>query len=116
MPSLPVPDRSSTGLDPKLAGLLCYFGIFVTGILFLILEKNSRFVKFHAMQSIVVSSTFIVIQLVLGAVPVIGWLIGLVIVPAAFVLWIALMLLTLQGRRYKVPVLGDIAEQIASHY
>ena len=43
-----VPEPSSTGIDPKVAGLLCYLGMFITGILFLVIEKKSRFVKFHA--------------------------------------------------------------------
>ena len=44
-------ERSSTGLDENVAGFLCYLFGFVTGIVFLVVEKESRFVKFHAMQS-----------------------------------------------------------------
>src|SRR5690606_39472754 len=42
--------RSSTGLEVNIAGLLCYLIPFLSGLLLLLLEKNSRFVKFHAMQ------------------------------------------------------------------
>ncbi|MBW7456107.1 DUF4870 domain-containing protein [Paenibacillus sepulcri] len=110
------PDPSSTGLDPKVAGLLCYLGCFVTGILFLILEKKSRFVKFHALQSIFATVALIVINIVLGFIPVLGWLIGLLLTPATFVLWIALMLFALQGRWFKLPLIGDYAQDQAGKF
>jgi uncharacterized membrane protein len=106
-----MPDPSSTGIDPKIAGLLCYLGCFVTGILFLVLEKKSRFVKFHAMQSVLATIAVMVINIVLGFLPIIGWIIGIFFAPLTFVLWIALMLLALQGRWFKLPVIGNIAEQ-----
>ncbi|XEC95045.1 DUF4870 domain-containing protein [Paenibacillus tarimensis] len=105
--------RSSTGLDPKIAGLLCYLGSFVTGIIFLVIERESRFVKFHAMQSIVVSVALIVINIVLGFIPFIGFLFSMLLSVVAFVLWIVLMLAALQGKWFKLPVLGDFAEQQA---
>jgi len=111
-----LPDSSSTGLDPKIAGLLCYLGSFVTGILFLILEKKSRFVKFHAMQSIFISVVIIVINVVLGFIPILGWLISLLLTPVSFVLWIVLMLMALQGRWFKLPIIGDYAEDQASRF
>ena len=45
---------SSTGLKANVAALICYFGWWVTGLIFLIIEKKSTFVKFHAAQSLVV--------------------------------------------------------------
>lgn len=110
------PDPSSTGLDPKVAGLLCYLGIFITGIIFLILEKQSRFVKFHAFQSIVVFGILAVVNLILTAIPFIGWLFNLILAPLSFILWIALMLLALQGRQFKVPYIGDWVEQQANKF
>ncbi|SFT23515.1 DUF4870 domain-containing protein [Paenibacillus sp. BC26] len=110
------PDPSSTGIDPKIVGLLCYLGSFVTGILFLVLEKRSNFVKFHAMQSILISVVLVVINIVLGFIPFIGWLLGFLLAPLSFILWIALMLLALQGKRFKLPVIGDYAEQQASKF
>ncbi|MBH5319347.1 hypothetical protein I6N90_16225 [Paenibacillus sp. GSMTC-2017] len=110
------PDPSSTGLDPKVAGLLCYLLGFITGIIFLVIEKKSSFVKFHAMQSIVVFALIIVVSLVLGIIPVIGLLVSLVITPLAFILWIALMLLALQGKRFKLPIIGDWVEGQARNF
>ena len=76
-----VPEPSSTGIDPKVAGLLCYLGMFITGF-FLVIEKKSRFVKFHAMQSIMVTVVLVVINIVLGFIPIIGWLVGFLLFSA----------------------------------
>lgn len=110
------PDPSSTGLDPKVAGLLCYSLIFITGIIFLVLEKQSRFVKFHAMQSVAVFAAIMVINIVLGFIPLIGVLVSFIIAPLSFLLWIALMLLALQGKMFKVPYIGNWAEQQAAKF
>ena len=47
-------DASTTKLEPNIAGLLCYLGVWITGIIFLIIEKRDKFVRFHAMQSVIV--------------------------------------------------------------
>lgn len=110
VPSLK-PEPSSTGIDPKTAGLLCYLLGFITGIIFLILEKRSRFVKFHAIQSIAVSVVILVINMLLGWIPFLGAIISFILWPVSVILWIALMMLALQGKAYKLPVVGDWAEQ-----
>ncbi|WP_314000556.1 DUF4870 domain-containing protein [uncultured Paenibacillus sp.] len=111
--SEPYVPKSSTGLDPKLVGLLCYLLGFVTGILFLAIEKDSKFVKFHALQSTLLSLSLIVIHSVLGFIPIIGWLLGLILGPLTLILWFACMLLAVQGRFFKLPLIGDLAERQA---
>lgn len=111
-----VPDKSSTGLDSKVVGLLCYLLGFITGIIFLIVEKESRFVKFHAMQSIIVSAAIVVLSIIFGLIPIIGWLLGLLLSPISLILWIVLMLMALQGKQFKLPFIGDIAEQQANKF
>lgn len=108
--------KSSTGLDPKLIGLACYLGCFVTGLIFLAVEKESRFVKFHAMQSVIASAVIIALSIVFGFIPIIGWIGGLLLAPLSFVLWILLMVMALQGRWFKLPVIGDIAQQQAAKF
>ena len=66
--------KTSTGMEQNLAGLLCYVLGWITGIIFLLLEKDNRFVRFHAIQSIVVFGAFMVIEIILGFIPVIGWI------------------------------------------
>ncbi len=96
-------EKSSTGLDENVAGFLCYLFVFITGIVFLVVEKKSSFVKFHARQSTI---TFLIL-LVLSWIPVIGflfWILGIL-------LWLLLMIKTLQGQKYLLPIVGKMADR-----
>jgi uncharacterized membrane protein len=108
--------KSSTGLDPRVAGLLCYLLGFITGLIFLTIEKDSRFVKFHAMQSVLVSLALLLLHIILGLIPFLGWIFGLFISPLTLILWIVLMLFALQGKWFKLPFIGDAAEQQANKF
>ena len=102
---------SSTGLDPNLAGLLCYLLGFITGIVFLIIEKENRFVRFHAYQSVAVFVALFVLSLIAGLVPVVGPAINFLVAPVSLIVWVLLMVKAYQGERFKIPVCGDWAEQ-----
>src|SRR5699024_11879017 len=82
---------SSTNLDENVAGLLCYLATFVTGIIFIILEKKSKFVRFHAMQSIVFFLGIWIVGFVVDYVPFIGGLISLLLSLFGFIMWIVFM-------------------------
>ncbi len=103
--------KSSTGLDENVAGLLCYVLGWVGGLVFILIEPESKFVRFHAMQSIIVFGALSVIWIPLQFIPFfavfIGWLLG----GLGFVLWIVLMVKAYQGEMYKLPVAGDLAEK-----
>lgn len=101
--------KTSTGLEQNLAGLLCYVLGWITGIVFLIIEKENKFVRFHAMQSIVVFGAFTVVSSVLWYIPVIGWIINWVLGVIALVLWLLLMYKAYKGEEYKLPIAGDFA-------
>jgi len=103
-------EKSSTGLDANVAGLLCYIGGWISGIVFLVLEKDSKFVKFHAVQSIVTFGALHVLAMILGWIPFIGWIFGTVIGILALILWIILMVKAYQGEIFKLPVAGDVAK------
>ena len=105
--------KSSTGMSENLAALLSYVLGFITGIIFFVIEKQSRFVKFHAMQSILVSAALMVLSFVLGFIPFIGWLALILLGPVSFVLWIILMVKAYKYVWFKLPVVGDIAEKQA---
>ncbi len=81
----------------------------ITGIAFLLIEKDNKFVRFHAMQSTILFGALFVINLGLGFVPLLGWLAGLVLSMAAFVLWIVLMWKAFNGEEYELPYVGKIA-------
>ena len=106
-------DKTSTGLDENIAGLLCYVLGWVSGIVFLLLEQENKFVKFHAVQSIIVFGTLSLVNGVLGWIPVLGLIIGIISGILAFVLWILLMVKASQGERYKVKWAGNYAERWA---
>lgn len=103
--------KTSTGLDQNIAALLCYILGFVSGAIFLLLEKDNQFIRFHAVQSIITFGALFVANFVLTALPVIGWLIGLLLAPVALVLWIVLMVKAYQGEWYKLPLAGDLTEK-----
>jgi uncharacterized membrane protein len=106
--------ESSTGLSANVAGLLCYVLTWVTGIIFVVLEKKSTFVKFHAWQSIMTFGVLTVASLILSWIPIIGWILGILIGVLSFILWIILMIQAGTGKMWKVPWAGDWAEKQAS--
>lgn len=116
-------EKSSTGLDANVAAALCY--IQPIGIVFLFLEQLSGFVKYHAMQatfllaaSIVGWIGFSILAHFLFFIPILGWLLsGLIWLALAlgfFVAWVIALFKAFQGERFKLPYLGDLAEQQVS--
>jgi len=83
----------------------------ITGIIFLLLEKQDKFIRFHAMQSTILFGALFVINFGLGFIPLLGWLAGLVLSMAAFILWIVLMLKAFNGEEYELPYIGKIARE-----
>lgn len=103
--------ESSTGLDPKLAGLLCYLVGWITGVIFLVIEKSDDSVRFHAYQSVATFGGLFVLSIVAHWVPVVGPLVQMLLGPVTLILWIVLMVKAWQGERFKLPVVGDWAEE-----
>lgn len=97
--------------DPRLIAALAYLGGVITGIVILSLEKKNRFVRFHAMQSTITFLGVLVLHLVLTGLPVIGSLLRIPFVIGSFGLWIFLMVKAFSGQTYKLPYVGDFAEQ-----
>lgn len=101
--------------DDKLKGAIAYLGWWVTGIVFLLTEKKNEYIRFHAMQSTVVFGTITLLYIILGIVPIIGWIIGFILSfvmwPLAFVIWLVLMWKAYNGEKYKLPYFGDLAER-----
>jgi uncharacterized membrane protein len=103
-------EKSSTGLDENVAGFFCYLLGFITGIVFLVVEKKSPFVKFHAMQSTITFLVLSAVSLILGWIPIINllviplWILGLI-------LWLLLMIKALRGERYSLPIIGKMLEE-----
>ncbi|WP_418792305.1 DUF4870 domain-containing protein [Phosphitispora sp. TUW77] len=104
-------EKTALGMSPNMTAVLAYVFWIVGGIVVILLEKENRFVRFHAMQSIIMSGAFFVVQMVSGFIPVIGWIIAVVIPLAYLVCWLIAIVKSAQGEYYKFPVIGDLAEK-----
>ena len=124
--------KSSTGLDENVAALLAYVFNWVSGLIFFLIEKESRLVRFHAMQSILLTASAAVIGFVLWFLwiigffisaaisDVLGWLMTLVLGLLWFVFIVAVLiafimcLIKAYNRQYfKLPVIGNLAEKFS---
>ena len=97
--------------NENLMGAASYLLGFITGIIFLLVEKQSKFVRFHAMQSTMLFGGVFVANIALGFIPILGWIVGLLLSFTSFILWIVCMWKAFQGEMYKVPYVGNLAEQ-----
>ena len=104
-------EKSSTGLDENVAGLLCYVLGWVSGLVFVLIEEKSNFVRYHAIQSIYIFGAINVVAIVLGWIPIIGNVIAGLLGLLGFILWIFLMIRAYQGAKPKVLWAGDMAEK-----
>jgi len=104
--------NTTLGLDEKVEAALSYLLFFVSGIIILILEQKSSFVRFHAAQSTV---TFIVLYLLYHFAALFPgrWILTPLISALFVILWIVGMVKAYSGELYKFPLLGDIAETLA---
>ena len=124
--------KSSTGLDENVAALLSYIIHFISGLVFFLMEKNSRLVRFHAMQAIILGGVWVVgmfvcmfawfvIAIIATQLPgLLGGLLSLVtgllifvFFAAVFVGWILGMVKAYQGQYFKLPVIGNFAEKFS---
>ena len=116
--------ESSTGLSANVAGLLCYVAGWITGIVFIVLEKRSVFVKFHAWQSImtfgILTAAHLVLYQMLRAIAfatslpgltIFAGVLGTIIWIIMVILWIILVIQAGSGKMWKVPWAGDWAEK-----
>jgi uncharacterized membrane protein len=110
-----VAEKSSTGLDANIAAALAYIPI--VAVVFLVIEKGSRLVKFHSVQSLGLlvawMATWFVLAII-GMIPVLGWatlLLWPLVAIGMFVVWLIALLKAFKGEWWKLPVIGDIAEQ-----
>jgi uncharacterized membrane protein len=106
-----VETKTAAGMNQNVAGLLCYLAGWVTGLVFFLIEKENRFVRFHAMQSIITFGALTVLFIMLGFIPFVGWIITPFLGLAQLILWIVLMVKAYNGEYFKLPVIGDIAEK-----
>jgi uncharacterized membrane protein len=125
--------KSSTGLDENIAALLSYVFGWLSGLIFFLIEKDSRLVRFHAMQSllfnvvlgvvafalwIVLFIVFLIAAQVSGAlttllslVSILVWLLFFVVIVGG---WVICLVKAFQGQYFKLPVIGNFAEKFSA--
>lgn len=135
-PAPGTPQTGGTGLDPKVAAAISY--IWVVGLIFFFIEKENKFIRFHAMQSILFGITNSVLMIVLMVVAVlltfafgiggamVGGGIGALIQMLVWLIWLVFWLIAMlclvglilaavkayQGKKFKLPIIGNMAEKI----
>lgn len=105
---------ASTGLSDNAAGALAYVTI-IPAIIFLLVEpyNKKQFVRFHAWQCIFLFIACVVVQIILGMIPIIGWIIIPFFGLAVLALVIFLIIKASQGQKLVLPVIGPFAEKQA---
>ena len=125
--------KSSTGMDENVAALLSYIFGWVSGLIFFLIEKDSRLVRFHAMQSILFNVSigvlafvvwivvFILLLVVSQISDALSTIVGLLmtLIWLAFsvgilIAWILCLVKAYQSQYYKLPVIGNFAEKFSA--
>ena len=125
--------KSSTGLDENIAALLTYIFGWVSGLIFFLIEKDSKLVRFHAMQSILFNVgvgvlvfllwivTFVLVLVLAQVSDVLGTVVGLlatllwlVLIVGLLIIFILCLVRAYQGKFFKLPVVGNLAEKIVN--
>jgi uncharacterized membrane protein len=110
---------SSAGMSENVAGALCYLVGFITGIIFLVIApyNQNKFIRFHAFQSIFFNVSYIAFLILTSFLTILTHGIGFLLYPLIglgfFVLWLYLMFSAYNGKRIKLPIIGDLAEKQA---
>jgi uncharacterized membrane protein len=99
--------QESVSMPKNTAAALCYLLGWVTGLVFLLVEKKDKFIRFHAMQSVVTFGILTIASLA----PLVGWILSPFIMIIGFVLWLVLMVKAYQGEEFELPVVGQLARQ-----
>ncbi len=104
-------DRTGLGCDANVAAALAYVLGWISGVALLATERQNKFVRFHALQSILVFGGLSIAWFLCLSIPFLGWLISFIVIPPiSAVLWLVLIFKAYQGERLKLPFVGDVAE------
>lgn len=123
----PIPNKptTSTGIDPRLSGLLSYLVPPLTGIVFYLIEKQDDVVRWHAAQSIVFGVAWVVawvavqvVSIVFSVVPILGWLAGVLLWIAiglgGFIVWVVCLVKGYSGEKWRMPGLAQFADRVVA--
>jgi uncharacterized membrane protein len=111
--------KSSTGMDPKIAVLLSYLFSWIGGLIFFLMEKENKFVKWNALQALILGIIeiicIIVVSVILGMIPYIGWFffswLGYVLAGLCWILAIICIIMGFQGKSFRIPGISKLADK-----
>lgn len=111
-----------TGISDNAAATISYF-TFIPAIVFLLLPpyKESSYIRFHAWQSVLLSIAAFVVDIILGSIALLTLFLGTSALAYTFrtisllwfVLWLVCVIRAMNGKRFRIPLLGSIAEKLA---
>lgn len=104
---------AAPGLSENAAGAIAYLTI-IPAIVFLVMEPYNRssFIRFHAFQCLGIYVVGAVVAIFTG-IPLIGWILGPLMMLGLLVVWLFCILKASQGVKFKLPLLGQLAENMA---
>jgi uncharacterized membrane protein len=111
--------KSSTGLDSKIAVLLAYLFSWLGGLIIWIMEKENKFVKWNALQALILGIVqmiaIIVVSVILGMIPYIGWFffswLGYVIAGVCWILAIVAIVMGFSGKTFRIPGIASLTDK-----
>jgi uncharacterized membrane protein len=112
--------KTALGLEENVEAALCYLGVWITGLIFYLIDDKNKLIRFHALQSIFVFLPLMVLGLIFGgffglfsysAGWVFLWWISWIFWVLILILWLVLMFKAFQGEKFKLPIVGDLAEK-----
>jgi uncharacterized membrane protein len=111
--------KSSTGLDPKIANLLAYLFSWLGGLIIWIMEKENKFVKWNALQALILGIVqmvcIIVVSVILGMIPYIGWFffswLGYVLAGVCWILAIVAIVMGFSGKTFRIPGVASLTDK-----
>lgn len=124
-PAPPAPMNAGTGLQPNVAAGLASIFTLIGGIVFLVLEKRDKFVRFYAMQSVFLGGAMVaasvvtqIVAIVFSHLPIIGWLIALLFGLLFWLLWLGWFVVyvitiikAFSNQEWEIPFLGPLARK-----
>ena len=111
--------KSSTGMEAKVAVLIAYLFGWISGLIIWLMEKDNKFVKWNALQSLILGiievACVLVISVILGLIPFIGWFLfswlGYVAASVCWVLGIVAIIKGFQGKTFRIPVVAKLTDK-----
>ena len=112
--------KSIFGLSENVVAALSYIAGPFSGIAVLVMERENKFVRFHALQSTIWFTLILIVGWVLGfianlPIPILGWLLGIIVRPviaiggfAAFLSMVYLMAMAASSKTFKIPIIGNV--------